>query len=370
ARQYYREALAMEREHPEIVPEGDSSTALFLGGVLDDAEARERSLVRTLAERLEASRTSISTAQAHNALGVHYFNTGEYRAAYAEYTAAERIVARERGELDPARNALRHNLAYAAAQMGRLRDAERHARTGLDGTLRGELGPEREAGMRLALAMALFLQDEVDGAIGETRQAHRLFERTQGASGAGTLRTRFSLAVLLSEADRLDEALVVARRTEAGHRANGTLRESEGLMVQASIAGLRYATGETREGLASLRRLARGLPADATAPTRRVVLALTGDALLASGDAAAAEPLLRRALVAARESHPDAHRNVLHSRLVLGRTLSALGRHAEARPHLEAARGHIPRITFPSTVPDVDAEIDRLLAMGQVADRG
>ncbi len=49
------------------------------------------------------------------------------------------------------------------------------------------------------------------------------------------------------------------------------------------------------------------------------------------------------------------------ARLAYGRALAEMGRTAAARPHLEAARGHVRRVSFPSVLEDVDAEIDRLL---------
>ena len=62
---------------------------MFLSAVLDDADEREQELLRVLAERRAAPEPNpIEIAQAHNALGGHYFTEGQYRQALGELRTA------------------------------------------------------------------------------------------------------------------------------------------------------------------------------------------------------------------------------------------------------------------------------------------
>ncbi|MEM0962761.1 MAG: protein kinase, partial [Bacteroidota bacterium] len=146
AQQFFRQALAMEREHPSLANEG-SSTELFLTSVLGDLAARERELLRLVAERRAEDPDAIKTAQAHNELGVHYFQAGDYRRAYREYLVAERIARELWGELHPATNTMRVNLAYAAQNLGDHDASVRHAQVALDASRRAGIGPIREASL-------------------------------------------------------------------------------------------------------------------------------------------------------------------------------------------------------------------------------
>ncbi|GAB5536797.1 MAG: hypothetical protein Rubg2KO_30460 [Rubricoccaceae bacterium] len=369
ARGFFRQVLEMERDHPEIVSEG-SSTEMFLAGVLDDAQAREATLLRTLSERQAAlaeiaSPThidEISVAQVHNELGVHYFKSGLYREAFTEYRAAEAIVRRHYGELHGATNALRMNLSYTSTEMGRYEEAERYARVALDAAERAGLGPDRIAYMHQAIGQALFYQGELAESERELEVALAMFERERGADAPEALGVVNSLVIVVAKQGRLDDALAMAERVEAANRAAGTMQEAGGLYAQAIVAAIRFARGEREASLETLRGLQRSAPDDMTPPQRAVLLGLAGDALRESGDASSAEPLLRDALATVRQSKPDAHWNVRHARLAYGRALAAMGRVSEARPHLEAARGHVRRVSFPSVLEDVDGEIDRLLA--------
>ncbi|MEO0560075.1 MAG: serine/threonine-protein kinase, partial [Bacteroidota bacterium] len=370
ARGFFRQALEMERNHPQMVPDG-SSTEVYLAGVLDDSQAREATLLRTLSERQAAlaeiasptSEDEIPVAQAHNELGVHYFNSGFYREAFAEYRAAEVIVRRHFGELHTATNAMRANLSYASAEMGRYREAERHARIALGAATRGGLGPGRIASMHQAIGQALFFQDELADSERELTVALEMYERERGPDAPETHGVLNSLLVVLAAQGRHDEALAVAERVEALHRAEGTLQESGGLYARSIVAALRYARGQRAASLEQLEGLVRPASGVEMIPGHRaVILGQAGDALRESGDPAAAVPLLREALELVRQAKPDEHWNVRHARLAYGRALAEMGRAAEARPHLEAARGHVRRVSFPSVLEDVDAEIDRLLS--------
>jgi len=371
ARRFFREALEIERDHPDMMPAG-SSTEMYLAGVLDDSQAREATLLRTLSERQAALadadsptvQDEISVAQTHNELGLHYFASALYREAYGEYRAAEAIVRRHYGELHGATNTMRANLAYASAEMGRYAEAERHARIALDAAERGGLGPGRIASLHQAIGQALFFQGQLAEAERELEVALGMYEAERGADAPETLGAVNSLVVVLAEQGRQDEALEGAERVEASYRRAGTLQEDAGVYVLAVVAALRYAGGEQEAALEQLTGLVRSA-SEAGPVNRAVVLGLAGDALRESGDASAAEPLLREALAAVRESKPDTHWNVRHARLSYGRVLAEMGRTAEARPHLEAARGHVRRVSFPSVLEDVDAEIDRLLAGGR-----
>lgn len=367
ARGFFREALALERAHPQIVEAEGSSTGLFLSGVLDDPTEREQALRDVLSERRATpDSTSIPLAQAHNALGVHFFNEGRYREAYAEYRASEAIVRRVYGELHPATNTLRSNLSYASAEMGRYADAERHARIALDAAQRGQLGAPREALLRQAIGQALFFRGRVAEAERELRTALATFEGTAGPSDPQALGVLNSLVVVLAEQGRYAEALAAQRRVQAAALAQDDATEASGLYSRVMVAALQFAQGDRAaagEALEGALQTANALD-DPGAITRSIVLLMVGQARAARGDAARAEPLLREGLRLVRAAKPDAHWNVLHARLAYGRTLAALGRTDEARPHLEAVRGRLRRVSLPTALEDVDAEIDRLLAGG------
>ena len=369
ARRFFRQALEIERNHPEVIPDG-SSTEMFLAGVLDDSQAREATLLRTLSERQAAlaeaasptKEVAIPVAQAHNELGIHYFNSGDYRAAFAEYRAAEAIVRQHYGELHGATNTLRSNLSYASAEMGQYEEAERHARIALDAAQRGGLGASREALLRQAIGQALFYQGRYADAEHELRTALDVFERERGPEAPETLGVVNSLVVVVAQRGNLREALSMAQRVAAATYRNNPSAMPDRLFGRAQQAALRFALGEREASLEQLEGVLRDLRQLEVSPARRaVILQLVGEARRASGDAEGAEPLLREALAAVREAKPDAHWNVLHARLAYGQALAALGRMDAARPHLEAVRGKLRRVSFPAVLDDIDAEIDRLL---------
>ncbi len=371
ARGFYREALEMERETPKLnAQSGLSNLEMWIAETLDDSEKSERVLLETLADRRAALATSstgqtqLMAAQAHNNLGAHYFNQSDFRSAFSEFQAAERIARRVLGELHPSANRLRGNLSYTAAAMGRYDEAERHARLALDAAKRGGHGDNIEASMHQAIGQALYFQGQYEGAEHELRAADALRANADpdGAS-EGRRGVQTSLVAVLAVQGRLSEALAMSEAIETSYRQKGTLGDPDGILAQSRSDGLRFARGRRDGAIERLTGQARAIRRnnDAPADTRAFVLHIAGDALRESGNAEEAEPLLREALAAIREAHPDEYSAVRRLRLDYGRALAALGRLDEARPHLEAARGHVRDVRYPSTLESVDAEIDRLL---------
>ncbi|MEM1057564.1 MAG: serine/threonine-protein kinase [Bacteroidota bacterium] len=359
ARRFFREVLAMEREHPTLAE--DSSSELFLASVTDDDTARERELLRVLAQRRQQS-DDVALAQAHNALGTHYSNTQDYRSAYAEFVATERILRRTLGEYHPHTLTLRANLSYASAQMGDHDGAERHAQIALDGARRGSLGPMRVANYTQALGQAHFYQQRYAESERHLRDALAIYDRETGPTSVQALGIVSSLVVVTAEQSDYTSALAFARRVEASERAAGTIRQSTGIYARAQVAALRYASGDREAAGADLVALADEIRATTDTPVyRATVLNQAGIVLTDSGDPEAALPLLRESVRLQREARADDSFNVRHARFSLGAALVALGRLDEARPHLEAARGHGLHRAYPVAVPDLDAEIDRLL---------
>ena len=367
---FYREVVQMEREHPELGAEaGPNSSEMFLAISLRDADDRERVFLETLAERRAALADSASVeneiwvAQAHNQLAAHYFYQARHREAYAEFGAAERIVRRHWGDTHPAANTLRQNLSHAAAAMGRYAEAERHARLGLDAARRGGLGAVVEARMQSALGNALYYQDDLEGAVRVLQAADALLAGLGEDGAPGRRDVQSSLASAFVAQGRLGDALPLVESVEAIHRQSGSLDEPLGILAQTRVTAYRFALGRRDGAIERLADLVRDVRQSEARPnTRAAVLGLAGGALWESGDAEAAVPLLREALAAMREAHPDGHLTVLRARFDYGRALAAMGRLEEARPHLEAARGHVRHVGYPSVVADVGAEIDGLLS--------
>ena len=366
---FYREVVQMDREHPELGAEaGANSSEMFLAISLRDADEKERVFLETLAERRATLADSASVeneiwvAQAHNQLAAHYFYRSRYQEAFSEFLAAERIVRRHWGDTHPSANTLRQNLSHAAAAMGRYDEAERHARLGLDAARRGGLGAVVEGRMQSALGNALYYQDDFEGAERVLRAADALLAGLGEDGAAGRRDIQSSLASAFVAQGRMEEALALVESVETVHRESGSLDEPLGILAQARVTAYRFALGQRDGAVERLQGLARDIRDSEARPNHRAaVLGLAGGALRESGDAEAAEPLLREALAAVREAHPDGHIVVLHARFDYGRALAALGRLDEARPHLLAARGHVRHVAYPSVVADVDAEIDRLL---------
>ncbi|MEM6328050.1 MAG: tetratricopeptide repeat protein, partial [Bacteroidota bacterium] len=319
---------------------------------------------RVLAER-RGGDDPIAMAQAHNALGVHYTGTQDYRSAYAEYIATERLLRGSLGVVHPHTITVRANLSYASASMGQYADAERHARIALEATRRGGLGPLREANLLQALGQAHFYQRRLAEAETHLGEALAIYDRDLGPASHQSLGVVHSLTVITGEQRDYEAALHFARRVEAHERSRGTLGTPDGLYARAQVAALRYASGDEEAARTDLLALADAARRITDAPvSRATILGQAGHVLVHSGDSEAAEPLLREALTLQRETHAEDSFNVRHARFSLGIALAALGRLDEARPHLEAAQGHGLTRAYPVAVGPLDAEVDRLLAGG------
>lgn len=364
ARRFFREALEMERTHPDVLGATDpTSTEMYLAGVLEDESERERGFLRTLSERRASLPAGdIGIAQAHNELASHYFRSGNSRAAYAEFSAAERIVRQQLGDLHPSVNALQGNLVFTLSRLGRYAEAEQMARRALEASQRGGLGPSREGRMRHSLSQVLFFQGHLEDAEREVRAALDLLNQAFGADTPATGPATKDYILFLSEQGRLEEALEVARRIEALERQAGRLQEVEGVLIRFTVAGRLFATGERATALEQLDGALRDLEQVQPAQVSRVdLLHLSGEMLRTSGAADRAEPLLREALGLARETVADDTWRVRRIRFALGLALADLGRTEEARPHLLAVQGRLGRVGYPVAVADPEAEISRAL---------
>jgi serine/threonine-protein kinase len=364
ARRHFRRALAIERAHPDVTEYSrDSSVEMFLAAVLDDAGDRERGLLRTLAERRAADPPApVPLAQAHNALGVHYFGAGRYREALAELRAAERLAAGALGDRHPGLVSLRQNIAFALSAIGRYEEAGRYARVALETARAAEIGPVQENRIVAVLGHTQLYLGQTAEAERTIREALAIAE-ADGPTSKDVRDRLFDLAAVLAERGRVEQALATIRRQMRATREAGMDDTPAADHVRAFEAALRYAVGERAEAAAALRRLAREAPtADDQRLVRAAIFDHAGRVLVEEGDAEAAVPLLREALDANLAAHPDSPYAVARARLHYGRALAVLGRVSEARPHLEAARGHVPSVSFPAPLDNVDAEIDRLLA--------
>ncbi|GAB5535107.1 MAG: hypothetical protein Rubg2KO_13560 [Rubricoccaceae bacterium] len=360
ARAFFSEALEIERAHPEVLgSDGDTSTELYLAGMLDDDAERERSLLRTLAERKASLPASdIGIAMAHNDLASHYFRKGESRSAYAEFTAAERVARQTLGDLHPSMSVIRSNIVFTLGRLGQYAEAEQIARRAIDAAERGELGPGRLGKMRHSLSHILFYQGRIEEAEREVRMALDLLNETHGPDTPATAAAEIDLILVLAELGRAEEALGRASHLEAVVRQS----ERDDAFIRVIVAGCLFATGDRAQAMERLEGALRdGEQADARPESRVSMYRTAGVMLRASGAPARAEPLLRDALGIARATNADNALGVQRLRFFLGLTLADLGRVDEARPHLEAVRGRLWRVGYPVVIEDPDAEIDLIL---------
>jgi len=360
ARVFFREALEIERAHPEVLGASTtSSTEMYLAGILDDSAERERGLLRTLAERRASlPAEDIGIAQAHNALASYYFREGDSRSAFAEFTAAERVARQTLGDLHPSMSVIRSNIVFTLGRLARYSEAEQMARAAIDAAERGELGPRRLGLMRQALSHILFYQGRLEEAEREARMALGLLNEAHGPDTPATAAVAKDHVQTLAELGRVDEALEAAMHRETVERQAGR----QGVHVRLMVAGCLFVKGDREQAMERLEGALRDYdPAEGAPETRAGVLRTAGEMLHASGSSARAEPMLRDALGIARATYADEAWGVLRLRFALGLTLADLGRVDEARPHLEAVRGRLRRVGYPVVVEDPDAEIARIL---------
>ena len=360
ARAFFREALEIEQAHPEVVGRTEGSTELYLAGVLEDTSERERSLLRTLAERRASlPEDDIGIAQAHNDLATYYFGKGDSRSAYAEFVIAERIAREQFGELHPAMSVIRTNMVFTLGRLARYAEAEQMARTALDAAQRGELGPGRIGAMHHALSHPLFALGRHEEAEREVRTALDHLNTAHGADTPATQAATKDHILMLSELGRVEEALEMASHWEAVQRqADG----EASVAVRITVAGCLFANGDRAEAMERLEGALRDLEGADMAPETRVdMLHTAGEMMRETGAADRAEPMLRDALAGARSTLADGAWRVQRIRLSLGLTLAELGRVEEARPHLEAVHGRLGRVGYPVRVEDPDEEIRGIL---------
>ncbi|MEM6327523.1 MAG: tetratricopeptide repeat protein, partial [Bacteroidota bacterium] len=374
AERFFREALAIERrledESPEDLPD-ERSTALYLASVLADADSREAALLQTLSDRRAALASApspeaeLAVAQAHNELGSLHYASARYREALREFRASERRLVAGWGQAHPSLMTLRFNMAAAHGNLANFAEAERLARLTLTAMQRAGLGDAQQARARSIIGQALHIQDDLAGAERELTAALAATEQGYGTDTPRTAQALQNLAQVHASQGRLDDAIALAQRAARIHEASGGSQAPVTLTTRAFVASLSFAKGEQDASLETLTALSRQMPrGDLARPWRISVLRATGDALREAGRADEAESMLREVVAFELDTRMEHHPTVLRSRFMYGRTLAALGRLDEARPHLEAVRGHLPRIVYPSVVPEVDAEIDRLLADG------
>lgn len=227
---------------------------------------------------------------------------------------------------------LLNNLGAVLVQQGRFREAEAFYREAA--TAYAAAGSPGGAGVALNNRAELLLRQ---GHLADAEELyHRALERRRAAEDPrGEALTLLGLARLDLERSRPGDAEARSDRAlelfdEAGH-PDGV---SEARIVRAQAALLRGDPGEAHR----LLEAAQAADPEGSGGRRHVtVLTLLSAAALAGGEPERADALARDALRAAEEAfHPEGRTRAL---LALGGALTAAGRHAEALPVLERARG-------------------------------
>jgi tetratricopeptide (TPR) repeat protein len=340
---YYGRLLASERRHDE------AATALRKASGLTPKDV---SLLRDLAEAHIALRQDPTAATVlEQAVKTDPSDLASWRRLGGLYAKAGKVV--------PARNAYRHlvvdverptheDLALcgrAELAAGNPKDAVmlierslalRPADLKPDPSLRGDLGVAHylngnpEAGVEALRAATAILNKDVRYLDYLGRSLHRSGQKVPAAGvfkraiAVDEKKTRAQphrhLALYALEADRIEQARKLAEQAVAIDRRDPSCRETAG---RAAVAAEAYGPA-----------FAHFLVALKVAPKRVSVALLAGKAGVLAGQAAEAEPILRRCL---KGSEADlAH-------LWLGRALSALERFDEATEHLGQAARAMPK---------------------------
>ncbi len=185
----------------------------------------------------------------------------------------------------------------------------------------------------LIRAQLLRAQGNLDGSIATFRQA--IAERTalSGEAHRETANLYNSLAITLTAATRLDEALAAHRKALDIYRRIGRGEDVEALVLLGNIGTLAYRigrVGEAEEMLGTAYRKQRAVAGDSAAVA--AAMGLYGAALNARGRSAEAVPVLREAVgMATRFTGPSSPLAVQDRQFLID-ALAAAG-------ELEAARG-------------------------------
>ncbi len=363
AEPYFRQALAIRRralgpEDPETVNTiGELASLLSARGRLNEAETLQRESLGLHRKLYGASH--ILVAQDLATLGVLRFNAGDYREAAAMDRQAADIFRAALGPESPQLADALVELGNATERLGHFPEAEANIRQALamDTKLLGEHHPETASA---AHNLVNVLHDQ-----GKNVEAEKLMDglvARQRDQDARSPALAFNLAGLgglkrargdFAGADRdYQEALPIFRKA-FGERHSTYAR------ALTSLAGNRVSMGDLKSSEATLnqavgilRAADRMNPLDLSYP----LVALAQDLLLQSRPAEA-EPPAREAFEIRRKRLPAGDSRAALAESVLGGSLAALRRYAEAEPLLVESHRDLLKMRGDRSL---DAELRRL----------
>ncbi|MBX3737845.1 MAG: protein kinase [Candidatus Didemnitutus sp.] len=392
---YYAHRIAAERDRARLSAQRAARVSGLLTGLLAApdpfrAPTKGDPMAGLFASTVEQAKRELADEPALRlqvlaAVGRVYLRLGNHREARAALTEALAtgvrdenytdalvqmgVLAREEMDFGPAKDYLtealsRHRavpnadplaLTLILIELGRVQLALDEFETAAE-TFRALLEIHRKfGGEENDVAVTCFCLSQALWYQGQLAEAHaygmRGYEITRRVLGGAHPNTALSLAGLaLTERELGDFAAADRRYAEALpilRQALGSQWRTARLMGQ--IAGLRSREGRLDEADALLRE-AQGM-AQANAEDARI---LEPDLKIEAGRVqvlrhagAAAEPLLRDALVLLRRSYPEGSWRVCAVKSLLGSALTDLGRYAEAETLLKEAERGLPVIAGP-----------------------
>ena len=359
AERLQRDALALReralgRTHPDVLQSrADLAMLLTRDSRYDEAASLLVPALRDGERRLGPAHPAVASVR--HAMGINLTNEGRF--AEAE-PLLRRALADRAAVLGPADPAVAQSYAALGAltrRQGRLAEAEREYRRAaaryraLYGT-----GHVRYGHVLNQLGVVLKNGGDYGGAEPYYRDALAIFRRAYGEQHPETALALGNLGLLLKDRGRLAdspsraaalyaEAEPLVRQSLAIYRAlhgDDHLRTAH---TEAHLGMLALARGQARDAEALFRRSLRHHDAARTPPmhsARPYPMTGLGEALVAQGRAAEAEPTLREAL-AIREASTPGHWRIAEAQSALAACLAALGRADAARELLDAVDARV-----------------------------
>jgi len=195
-------------------------------------------------------------------------------------------------------------------------------------------GEYREQRLEAMFVRGLLLrsQGDIDGSIATYRQAIAGRTALSGRAHRETANLYNSLAITLTAANRIDEALDAFRQSLAIQRELGRGDDLDALVMLGNTGTLAFRRGRIREAeeiLGDAWRRQRAVAGDSAAVAAS--MGLYGAALTARGRAVEAVPLLREATAIAVKFSGSTSPLSVQDRLFLGEALGVAGEREEAR---------------------------------------
>lgn len=335
-------AVASLREsldrHRRLYPPGDARVALAmedLARALPSSEERLRLLEDALQIRRRARPEVPADIAANLTLqAIYHLDATDLDRAEALFDEARAVYRRVYADTHPRVLDVLNSLGAVYLYQYRLDLAERTFREQVE-VRSAVAGPEsfEVADSLNGLAVTLARQGRRSEAEAVFRRSIDLASRILGPGHWQVANDQRNLAVVLQQQGRLAEAVSVMQ--EAYEKFNAAPDRVDGVhFMRAQLGYMWTRTGRVSDGLAALQKSLDGLTAlhpgghEYVADTQ----VLLGQALLWTGAAGEAEPLLREAVAFRRTRLPPGHAMIAEAECGLAVALVRAGRQAEAAP--------------------------------------